>query len=393
VALGEGSTMTRPPNVAIFASSFHPHLGGVEELTRQLAHQQRRAGGSPLVVTMRWPKSLPAVDEHEGIPVRRHLFRLPERGLRWQVAYAVDHARTERAIVRQLQERSVDIVHVQCVSGNGWYAQRAARRLGLPLVVTLQGELTMDADRVYETSTVLPRLLRELLRNADAVTACSGHTLREAEQFTGVELGERGHVIHNGVDVDEIRRAQPASRARPYILAIGRHVPQKGFDVLIDAYATVLRAMPDAPDLVIAGDGPQRPELEKQVADLGLAERIEFPGRCDRPTTASLFRGCELFVLPSRHEPQGIVCLEAMAAGKPVVATRVGGVPEVVLDGECGVLVDPGSSAALADALFAVSRSPSLRDQLCFASLERAEQFTWTSVADSYNAVYASGRG
>jgi glycogen(starch) synthase len=195
-------------------------------------------------------------------------------------------------------------------------------------------------------------------------------------------------VIHNGVDVDEIRRARPASHARPYILAIGRHVPQKGFDVLIDAYAAVLRAKPDAPDLVIAGDGPQRADLEKQVADLGLAERIEFPGRCDRPTTASLFRGCDVFVLPSRHEPQGIVCLEAMAAGKPVVATRVGGVPEVVRDGECGMLVDPDDSGALATSIGAVLSDDELRRRVGAAAYDRADLFDWSQIGGAYDALY-----
>jgi glycosyltransferase involved in cell wall biosynthesis len=200
-------------------------------------------------------------------------------------------------------------------------------------------------------------------------------------------------VVHNGVDLREIRRVAPETRDRPYVLAIGRHVPQKGFDVLIDAYAGILAANRDAPDLVIAGDGPERERLEKLAADRGLGDRIGFPGRCDRPRTAALFRGCELFVLPSRHEPQGIVCLEAMAAGKPVVATRVGGVPEIVTDGECGLLVEPAQAAPLRDAITSLLVDEERRAAMGAASSARAEQFDWSVIAAQYEDVYRSARG
>ncbi|MCU1458131.1 MAG: hypothetical protein JWL73_2223 [Actinomycetia bacterium] len=377
-----------PRAVALFASAFHPHVGGVEELVRQLAHQQQEQGGTPLVVTMRWPKDLAAVETFEGIPVRRHVFRLPERKPRFLAAYAVEQRRIQRAVNRDLVEHGAEVVHVQCVSGNGWYAYRAARELGLPLVVTLQGELTMDAGRVYETSTVLPKLLRRLLLEADAVTACSRHTLEEAEAFTGVELGRRGSVIPNGVNLAEIRDAVPAVRERPYVLAIGRHVRQKGFDVLIDAWPDVLAAVPDLVDLVIAGDGPEHGGLLAQAWSVGLGDSIVFPGRCDRATAVSLFAGCSAFVLPSRHEPFGIVNLEAMAAGKPVVATDVGGVPDVVDSGVTGLLVPPEDPGAVAAAVTQVLTKPDLADALGAAGKARSDAFSWSKVADRYATLY-----
>ena len=376
--------MLRPrlsPNVAIFASSFHPHLGGVEELVRQLAHQQQAAGGSPTVFTMRWPKTLPSSDTHEAIPVERHVFRLPERKPRWLVAYALENRRIQRTINEQLVRHGADLVHVQCVSGNGWYAYRAARTLGLPLVVTLQGELTMDANRVYETSSVLPKLLRRLLLEADAVTACSRHTLEEAQEFTRVDLGARGHAVPNGVNLDEIRQGKPAVRARPYVLAIGRHVREKGFDVLLHAWKLVRAALPVSVDLVVAGDGPERESLKRLADVLDLAQDVEFPGRCDRVTTASLFAGCTAFVLPSRHEPFGIVTLEAMAACKPVIATRVGGVSDIVSHDRNGLLVRPEDPQELASALVNILAKPELAERLGRQAFADATQFDWPLIA------------
>jgi glycogen synthase len=378
----------RPRAVALFASSFHPHVGGVEEVVRCLAHQQAAAGGSPLVLTTRWPNDLPAEDTFEGISVRRHVFRLPERKPRWLAAYALENRRIQRAINRQLVHHGADLVHVHCVTANAWYAYRAARELDLPLVVTMHGELSMDANHAYERSGVLSGLLSRVLNEADAVTACSRDTLDEAQSFTGIDLGARGSVVPSGVDVAELRNAVPAVRDTPYVLAIGRHVHQKGFDILIEAWAQVQDSMDEPIQLVIAGDGPEHDSLVARARKLGLEGSIEFPGRCDRPTTASLFAGCRAFVLPSRHEPFGIVNLEAMAAGKPIVATRVGGVAEVVDANITGLLVPPEDGTALAVALINVLTTPCLATRLGQRGAERSDAFDWARVAAQYEHVY-----
>ena len=183
--------------------------------------------------------------------------------------------------------------------------------------------------------------------------------------------------------------APPFAYPRPYILGIGRVVPQKGFDILIDAYARLTERVPNAPDLVIAGDGPERKNLEAQAAELKLSERVHLIGRADRPRAVSLFKGCTLFVLPSRHEPQGIVSLEAMACAKPVVAARVGGVPEIVADGETGLLFPGEDAAALADALESLLSNPERAAAMGCAGRAQVEaHFTWERIADQYFEIY-----
>ncbi len=383
-------------NAALYASAFYPSLGGVEEVVRQLAHEQQKAGARPLILTNRWPKDLPAREEFEGLPVRRHIFRVPDASFRQRLGAWLYSKGTLRDLCRATREHAAEVVHVHCVSSNAYYARLVKRRLGLPLVVTLHGELSMDATGLYQKSRFAQSVLRSVLDDADAITACSGQSLEEAERFYGKPFGERGRVIHSGVRVTEIAEAAPHRRERPYVLAIGRHVPQKGFDCLLRAFSQLVRDGERAHDLLLAGDGEERASLEALAGELGLGRRVEFLGRVDRKRAAGLFRGCALFVLPSRLEPMGIVNLEAMAAGKAVVASRTGGVPELLQDGVTGLLATPGDPESLASAIRALLASPEARGRMGDEGRARAARFDWSAVAvryaDAYSAACAHAR-
>jgi len=389
--------------IALFASAFHPHLGGVEELVRQLAHALERAGHQALVVTERWPRTLPAHESFEGLDVDRFPFRSlaggsPLNVARSAVSLALTRSAIRRDVAALLQRERVDVVHVQCVANQAPYAEYAARHLGLPFVVTLQGELTMDATQLYQRSERARALMRRALLGADALTGCSGQTLREAQEFLGQPFGERGRVVFNGIRLADFQGIEPETRERPFILGIGRHVPQKGFDVLLRAYALLRKRARDEnitdeqwplPNLILAGDGPLRAELEHLRDELGLGhDEAQLIGRADRARTVALFKGCSFFVLPSRHEPMGIVNLEAMAAGRAVVASRVGGVPELVQEEENGLLVAPGDPQVLADALWELSSRPDEAARLGANGAKRVRAFDWDAIAEQYLAVY-----
>ena len=371
--------------IAIFASAFYPHVGGVEELCRQLALELRRRGHRAIILTNRWPRNLPEFEEVEGIPVYRLAFRVPDGGLKAHLSYHLTHRGIIRQMLAILRENGADVLHVQCISSNGYYAALAKRALQLPLVVTAQGELTMDAAGLYQRDSFMNRRLEEVLDAADAVTGCSGATLRELEERYGRPFGERGRVIYNGIRPSDFEEARSSGPGRPFILGIGRMVPQKGFDILIRAFG---KAGTQEVDLLLAGEGPELGPLKELARASGLGERVLFPGKADRPTAAALFRECEFFVLPSRHEPFGIVNLEAMAAGKAVLATRVGGVPEVVVDGETGILVPPGDPEALAEGIRRLAGDAALRERLGAAGRERARLFSWDVVTEQYLEVY-----
>jgi len=368
-------------NIAIVSSAFHPSIGGVEELVRQLALEQKRRGWPTVVATNRWPRDLAAVEEIDGLTVRRYAFRVPGSNLSRNIAAAVLGPMTLRQMCRDFRAAGVELLHLQCVSSNAPYAVAAARRLGLPLVATLQGELTMDANQTFQKRESDRQLYRDVLAAGDAVTACSSQTLREAEEFFGSSLAPKARVIYNGIRMENFSTAVPFAWPRPYILAIGRHVTQKGFDVLIRAFA---QAKPAGVDLLIAGDGPEHEALRKMSEGLP----VHFLGRVDHAKAVSLFLGCHFFVLPSRHEPMRIVNLEAMAAEKAVIASDVGGVPELVAKDETGLLVPADDVAALAGAISLLSGNAEMRNRLGAAGRTRVEQFTWPALADQYEQVY-----
>ena len=372
-------------NVAIFASAFHPSLGGVEELVRQLAHEYGRQGISTIVLTNRWPRALPRAEIFEGIPVYRLAMRLPEYTWKVRLNYWLTRSLVKAQMLEILRRHKTDLLHVQCVSSNAHYALLAQQALGLPLIVTSQGERTMDAGRSYERSPYMNLVMRRALAQADHITACSQNTLDDLEQYCGRPFGERGGVIYNGIRTDDFEGAKGYEHPKPYILGIGRMVPQKGFDVLLEAFA---QAGLPAHDLLLAGEGPERKTLEQAAQQHGLAGRVHFIGRADRATATALFQGCDFFVLPSRQEPMGIVNLEAMICGKAVIASRTGGVPEIVSEAETGLLVPPGDTTALAEAMGRLARDEGLRTRMGAAGRQRAKLFTWQSIANSYRELY-----
>jgi glycosyltransferase involved in cell wall biosynthesis len=274
-------------------------------------------------------------------------------------------------------------VHVIGAGPQSAYLAALHRLLRAHLVFTAQGELAFDAQDVFTRSSSLRAGLRRMLRVADAVTACSEYVLRELTAFAPIRAP--ACVVPNGVEPADFADATPASRNRPYVLGVGRLVPQKGFDVLLDACASPRLA---GLDLVVAGDGRERARLSDRAATLGLAERVELTGALGRRALAQLLAGARAFALTSRAEPFGIALLEAMAAGVPAVATRAGGVPEFARDEHNALLVPPDDSTELAAALERLDADAALRVRLVEGGRRTANELSWERIADRYLEVY-----
>ena len=292
-----------------------------------------------------------------------------------------------------------DVLHVQCFGPNGAYATALARTTGVPLVVTLQGETLMDDADLFEVSQSMRAALRVGLRTAAAVTACSQFTLDDAVTRFGLASG-RGLVIPNGVALDGADPgagpvdAGPLDRLgdTPFVLALGRVVGKKGFDLLLAGYAAMDPAERTA-DLVIGGSGPAGEALEAQAEESGIGERVHFVGRLTREQVAEAMARAQVFVMPSRLEPFGIVVLEGWRAGTAVVATRRGGPPEFIRDGEDGLLVDPFDAAAVARVLGRVLTDDTLRHSVAAAGRARVGEFAWPVVTERYRSLYDSVLG
>jgi glycosyltransferase involved in cell wall biosynthesis len=374
-------------NVTLLPSAYAPALGGVEVLTASLAAHLKRRGHRVEVWTARTASDelLPVRETIDGILVRRFVFALPRahpRSLLETAPAAVTTLRELRAAAREFHP---DVLHVQCFSGNGAYAAALSRLMAIPLVVTLQGETLMDDHDIYEHSMTLRSSLRLGLRRAAVVTGCSEFTLNDAQKRFGLDM-RRAHVIFNGVD-DEVTSESVELPFERYVLGLGRVVRKKGFDLLLDAFVKLAPEQPDV-GLVIAGDGPEREPLRRRVVDLGLAERVHLPGRLERYEVPAVMRGAEVFVMPSRIEPFGIVALEAWRAGVPVVVTPHGGPPEFVEDGISGLIVDPFNCIELASAMRTLLRDEKLRRELAEGGSRSYQRLTWTHITSSYEALY-----
>jgi glycosyltransferase involved in cell wall biosynthesis len=206
-------------------------------------------------------------------------------------------------------------------------------------------------------------------------------------------IGERRRrYIPNGVDVTEFQPGETAAvRARlglpersAVYVHLGYFLPVKGHAVLIKAFARLVERRPESL-LVLAGDGPLLGDIKKQVAEAGLAERVRFLGSVDHKLTVPWIQASDVLVLPSFNEGTPLVTLEALACGKPVVATRVGGTSEVVTDERFGLLVPAGDDQALAAAMDEAPRRtwdvPLLR--------ARAAEYSWPRIVDQICEVYA----
>ncbi len=389
-----GPFMTR---IALVPSAYPPSIGGVEELTRHLALALVAAGDDVEVWTGNPNDRDPeTVEVRDGLVVRR--FPMPLPATNWA---AVSHAattgvRTMRSLRRAVSTFRPDLIHVQCFGPNGAYAAALARMTGVPLLITLQGETQMDDADIFDVSQVMRAALRSGLRTATAVTACSAFTLDDAVNRFGLASG-RGTVIPNGVALDGgddgpvAADAYLASRLgdEPYVLALGRVVDKKGFDLLLSGYSAMDPTLRTA-DLVIGGTGPALEALEAQAEESGIADRVHFVGRLAREQVATAMAAATVFVMPSRLEPFGIVVLEGWRAGTAVVATNRGGAPEFIRDGEDGLLVDPFDTAAVARVLERILSDDALRRSIAEAGRARVEEFAWPVIAGRYRDLYGS---
>ena len=375
--------------ILLIVSRYLPHRGGLESVAYHLAHEFYRQGHTVQIITNRYPRTLPAREELDGLQVIRLHFLLPDSkylhnsrfdlwlaGI-WYCFY------TERVLRRIINEFQPDVVNNHYLNEVAEFTDRslASRSPSIPWVISLHGG-DVDGEPFMGKSKM--ERFRRLSRFADGLTACSGFLAMQAVELEPA-IANKIQVIHNGVDVDLFSKARSLDCPSPYIFALGQLVQHKGFDVLIDAFAFVSKKYSEV-NLIIAGEGEFRSELERHIKENGLERRVTLMGKVDSAKAASLIAGGLFIAMPSRREPFGIVALEGMAAGKCVLATPVGGIPEflpcppnqmVVLDIDKWV-------RALDDW---IGRA---EDGQLDGSENRivAQRYDWSSVAQKYLMVY-----
>lgn len=368
-----------------------PMVGGVEELTGRLARHLAAGGDEVEVWTPLIDATTPNDEEVHGIRVRRFAMPMPPARVGPILRLPGRAGGTFLRLLRAVRQFSPDVLHVQCFGVNGAYATVLSAITRIPLVVTLQGETVMDDDDIYSKAASLRGALRLGLRRASAVTACSQFVLDDAAARFGLTPG-RGQVIFNGVDRFETEPCPVPVPFERFVVCLGRVVPKKGFDLAIEAFHVVADRVPGV-GLVIAGAGTCRPDLETLADRLGLRARVHFTGSLGRPQVEWVMRNAEVFLMPSRVEPFGIVVLEAWRAGRPVIVSASGGAPEFVRDGVDGLVVDPTDTPRLAEAVTMLLEDRPSGERLAASGAERVKRFDWRLITAEYRQVYEQAAG
>ena len=350
-------------------------IAGGQLVALRLARAGRDAGHEPLFVS---PSGGPFVDlaAGEGFPATV----LPLGG-------ALDLGALLR-LRRLLRRERVDLLHTHVHFSLNVLGRVAGRAAGARVVAHMHIENVFRAGPGRRAQVALDAATARLCA---AVVAVSEST-RAALVAQGYPAG-RVVVVHNGIDVGETaaapRRPAEIPAGAPMLLLVGRLAPVKGQRELVEALARLTAA--DAHVVLVGKDieqgGAYERDLQARAAKLGVRDRVVFAGY--RDDVPGLMAGADVLVLPSHAEGLPLVVLEAMAAARPVVASAVGGTPELVVDGETGILVPPGDVGALATALDALLADPPRARRLGEAGRRRVERaFTLEAMSGRVLAVY-----
>ena len=334
---------------------------------------------------------LPALRER-GLDVRFAMLHEDEPGAAEFAArleahgIPVDRIRLRRSLgplafsrlVRIIRRYRPSIVHTHLVHAD-FHALPAGRLTRVPLLVSTKHGFNPFRDgRVF---ALADRLVGRLADVHIAISAGLARYLAEREGFDETTF----QVVHYGIEPGD---APPAPAGRPKLAIVGRLIPIKGHDVLFRALAAARRERPEL-TLDVVGDGPLGGQLRAAVDELGLGDAVTFSGRVS--PVAPAFEAAEIVVVPSFGEGFGMVALEAMERGRAVVASAVGGLPEIVDDGRTGLLVPPGHVDALAAAIRDLTASPARTAAMGAAGRARAlEQFSQDRCTDRILELYAT---
>jgi len=391
--------------IAVLTSSYPRFPGdGTAPFVKSLAESMARRGHDITVVAPYDPAIQP--DLENSVKVYRFRYIWPPR---WHI---MGHARSLESdvrlklgtyfllplfllaafikLMRVTREQNSEIIHAHWVLPNGPAAALTSKLRGIPLVISLHGSDIYVArkKRIFSIAT------RWVFRQTSAVTACSTE-LRSAA--IGLGAPQTTQLIAWGAD-PHIFQPKPASvdssNETITIASLGRMVPKKGFEKLLFAWKKIAAEFPQA-RLIIGGEGPQRADLKFQAAQLGLDHSIQLPGYIPWNTVPDFLASADIFVLPSQRDEHGnidglpTVLLEAMSCGVAIIASDLGGVHLVVKDGHNGIIVPPGNTSALKQALRTLIESSQERKRLGLAARQAVtNQYNWEKVAQKFMTLF-----
>jgi len=362
--------------VLVWGELFWPYVGGAELFAARLMADLAPRGYEFAVVTSHDHLDLPDEEIFRGVPVRRFPFRHALATRRVE-----DLMEQRQRVVAHLEAWSPQVVLLNGVASSAFFCLPAVRAAGASLL------LRLNSQPVRLSGGARPRagsLIERVLGSTDWVASASADALEQATSILPA-VATRSSVVYSGVETPAESPAPPPP-GPPRIVCLGRLVDDKGFDLALAAFARIAASRPAA-RLVLAGDGPARAALERQASALGLAAQVEFRGWVLPGEVAQVLSEASVVLMPSRTEGLPGVALESAACGRAVVASRVGGLPEIVVHGETGLLVDL-EPAAIAAALEALLGEPGEAARMGLAAWRRARAvFDRARCLDAYDEL------
>ncbi|HEY8188550.1 MAG TPA: glycosyltransferase family 4 protein [Pyrinomonadaceae bacterium] len=370
--------------VVMLSNSFPPQVGGIEAHVTNLAQSLAAQGNQVRVVTARRNKAERIRDTLAGLNVTRvPQLNLPKMLTAQYLAFST-------ALLIALRARGqADVVHYHTFWPDAFTAFVINKFV--PTVYTVHESRFLIMSEQSESR----RKLELALRPFQGIIAPSTELLNVARQL-GVS-SNRSAYIPNAVDANKfspnvargtLRELCNIPSDHVLILCPRRLVPKNGVEFLMESLPLIRQRL-ERISVVIVGDGPERQKLEARACELGLQDSIVFLGSRSNDELPAFYADADIVAIPSLKEATSIAGLEAMAAARAVVATRVGGLPEIIEDGVTGLLVPPRDPEALAVAITRVLEEPELRRQLGLAARARVEkEFTWEQVASETTRAY-----
>jgi 1,2-diacylglycerol 3-alpha-glucosyltransferase len=371
--------------VAMFTDTYLPARDGVVT-SILVTREQLEALGHEVFIFAPAPKN--DADREPGV------FYFRSRTFKNYDTYGIPLYPTDKS--RLLRDIKAEVIHSHGLTFQGLRSLMAGRNLKLPVVVTWHTMVTEAAQ--YYNFTGLPewmvtllmnRYLRSLLARADAVVAPT-ESIREELLLMSPHI-KHIEVIPTGVDSKRFRPENDGSEIRQrlgigkdrMVLSLGRIAWEKNLDLVLQGFSLLLKDCPDV-KMVIAGEGPARKHYIESVREMGMADRILFPGFVKDEELAQYYAACDAFTLASKFETQGLVVLEAMAAGKPVSAINYRALKEIVSDGHNGYLFEDDASSWAE----ATQKALSAPEEVRKAARLKAEQYSTRSGAEQLVKLY-----
>lgn len=285
--------------------------------------------------------------------------------------------RLERMIDSYMENlpRDADLYHSQdCVGGTALAQMKERGIISAPVFRTIHHVDDFAEPKLFEFE-------RRAVGNADHRFVVSKYWQEHLKRDYGYE----SVIAYNGLDPSDFEPLPKNRSEVPTVLFVGGLEPRKGLEYLVQAMKIVVGTFPDARMVAVAKTGFRGTDdwsSYRMLADrLGLTNSVEFYDSVGQETLLGFYSDCDVLALPSKNEGWGLSLMEAMACGKPVVASRVGGIPELVRDGTDGILVESGDVEALADSILRLLKDPALRKRMGKAGRQRVKAFKWDSTA------------